>query len=211
MSVYTNSISTPARRIACCFGLAIAFSFLFAYCDPPRHEIYPSEIVKITGIFNDVDGLLNLGDTLRFQIQVPDTLFASSGPVVVGSVQRAEFLMDICRLDTVAKRVVLLQPPLYWAGPGQVSASNTTTFLLRSATKPYQLDLHFTPDKKGLYFIGITGQMGQLRANNGFAARILVAFDLANRNTGWAEPFLGSSWANDVRFREAGGYVFRVI
>jgi hypothetical protein len=195
----------PERLLVCWLAM------LFVACDPvPHEELYPSQTATIIGKLNSKTGAIPLGDTLSLYLEIPDTLNTNPGQVVITSLQRAEVFIDVHLIDTVGNRGLLLKPPLYWTSLGQISPSNSTAFIFSSATKPYQLKIHFKAAARGLYFFGVSSQRGKIKANNGFVANLIVNFDLPSRYTELAEPYLGTDWANGIRFRDAGGYVFRV-
>ena len=59
--------------------------------------------------------------------------------------------------------------------------------------------------------MGVLSQSGRFLINNGFEAKLVVDFDVADRHIWMAAPYFGQAWANEALIREPGVFVFRVI
>ena len=190
--------------------ILVTLALYLTSCDPDNKDIFNPERVKISGTFNNVSESIALGDTIKLNIELPDTVVSNGRGYFVQSLQKSEFSMDISKLDTINKRSILISPPAYFTTNGSISPTSSLHFSLSKAAKPFRLTINFKPTEKGIYYFGVTSQAGQLKINNSFEARLVVGFDVPDKHIYLAEPFAGLDWANEARTREPGIYVFRV-
>lgn len=188
----------------------ILVSVLLISCDPDNKDIFNLESVKISGSINNINEIMVLGDTLKIDLQLPDTIINSSGVVSVQSLQKAQFYMRILKVDTINNRVISISPPLYWTTKGNISPTNSYDFEFSNNAKPYGVNINFKPSEKGIYYLEVVSQAGQLKINNSYEARLIVTFSVPDKHINLATPYLGSAWANEAMTREYGIYVFRV-
>lgn len=93
-------------------------------CDPDDKPIFNTEEVKLKAIIANTNEVLNLGDTLKLTLQLPDTVTSNSGTHPVKSLQECSFPMSISLVDTTNKKAVLQRPPVYWATQGSIGNNN---------------------------------------------------------------------------------------
>jgi hypothetical protein len=185
---------------------------LLISCDPDNKDIFNTERVKLTATLSDTTEILLLGDTLKISLPLPDTI-TNSQTFIVQSLQRGQFYMSISKIDTINKKPILITPPNYWVTKGNISSTNFLSFEMSKTNKPYGIEIHFKPPSKGLYYLEMTSQPGQLKINNSYEARLFINFNAQNKHFHLAEPFFGQSWVYEVQQivnEGLGVYVFRV-
>ena len=58
-------------------------SVLLFSCDPEKKDIFNTEIVKINAAIESNAENINLGDTLKIKLQIPDTVSTSNGSQII--------------------------------------------------------------------------------------------------------------------------------
>jgi hypothetical protein len=195
------------------FLLIILISF--SSCDPDNKDIFNIEAVKIAATLNNTSQTINLGDTLKITATLPDTIINQTGTFPVQSLQRAQFYMYINKIDTInVGRATLILPPNYWTTRGRISPTNTYSFEFTQNAKPYGVVINFKPTEKGIYYLEVVSQAGQLEINNSYEARLFVNFNVLDKHLTLAAPYLGGqAWLDNAALKDAEGfgkYVFRV-
>ena len=119
--------------------------------------------------------------------------------------------MYINKIDTTMPgRAFLINQPAYWTTKGNISPTNSFDFEFNTNSKPYGVIINFKPPEKGIYYLEVISQAGQLKFNNSYEARLIVNFNVPDKHIQLAAPFLGTAWTNEAMTREFGVYVFRV-
>lgn len=191
----------------------ILVSVLLISCDPDNKDIFNLENVKISGLINNTNQAITLGDTLKINVQLPEIIINSSGTLTVQSLQKAQFYMRILKVDTINNTVTSISPPLYWTTQGTISQTNTYDFEFNNSTKPYGVAIDFKPQQKGIYYLEVVSQAGQLRINSTYESRLYVNFNVPDKHLNLCLPFFGQTWvdaANQSVAEGFGVYVFRV-
>ena len=191
----------------------ILVSVLLISCDPDNKDIFNLESVKISGSINNTNQVIALGDTLKINVQLPDTIINSSGTFPVQSLQKAQFYMRILKVDTINNRVIRIDPPQFWTTQGSISPTNSYDFEFNKNAKPYGVTIHLKPQEKGIYYLEVVSQAGQLKINNKYEARLYVNFNVPDKHLNLCLPFFGQVWvdAGNQHINEGFGiYVFRV-
>ncbi len=200
-------------KIICLCLLAVNI-ILFSSCDPDKKDIFNFENLKLRATLNNTNENINLGDTLKISVQIPDTIFNTSGIFPIQSLQKAQFYMYINKIDTINSSASLMYPPNYWTTYGSISPTNTFSFEFEKTTKPYKVIINFKPQQKGIYYLEVVSQAGQLRINNSFESLLYVNFNVPDKHLNIASQYLGGqSWLNNAIIKDAEGfgkYVFRV-
>jgi hypothetical protein len=75
-------------------------------CDPNNKDIFNTEFVKLNATIESNAENINLGDTLKINLKIPDTVVTNSGTQIIQSLQRAQFGMYINAVDTANRRAV---------------------------------------------------------------------------------------------------------
>jgi len=179
-------------------------------CDPDKKDIFTLEVVKVEATLENNNEIVYLGDTLKMKVQLPDIVIGNSGNVNIESLQKAQFFMYINRIDTVSNTAILIRQPAYWTIKGNISPSNIFDFQFKNDTKPFEVIIYFKPQNKGIYYLEILSQAGQIKLNNTYEARLIVNFNVSDKHLYLATPFFGSAWTNNAQTRDFGTYVFRV-
>ncbi len=199
-------------------ALLTTLILLFSSCDPDKKDIFNTEAVKLKATINNTSETINLGDTLKITVQLPDTIQSNTGVFPVQLLQKAQFYMKLSRIDTIKKIAVLFWPPDYWTTKGSISGTNKFDFMFDKTAKPYGVTIHFKPPQKGLYYLEMVSQAGDIKINNSYEARLFVNFDVPDKHfniLSIISPYFGGQTFYDAFIqRDAQGfgtYFFRVI
>jgi hypothetical protein len=148
---------------------------------------------------------------MKINLSLPDTVVSNTGRIYVQTLQKAQFYMRINKIDTVTiGRATLINQPAYWVTKGSISPTNSFDFEFSNNLKPYGVIINFKPAEKGIYYLEVVSQAGQLKTNNSYEARLIVNFNVPDKHINLASPYLGTEWTNEAMTREFGIYVFRV-
>ncbi len=180
-------------------------------CNPSAGIDFNLETVFIGATLNNTNPTITLGDTLTIKAKLPEVITSTSGNINVKSLQRSYFYMKIFKIDTVNNRASSLQPPLYWTTNGSISNTNGFCFLFNTDNSPYEVIINFKAQVRGIYYLEVVDQAGQIRVNNAYDGGVVVNFNVPSRNINIAAPFATAAWVADAESRVAGTYVFRVI
>ena len=185
-------------------------SLIFSACDPDNKDIFNFEAVKLGATLNTNNQSINLGDTLKINVRLPDTIINATGTFPVQSLQKAQFYMYINKIDTINNKAILVNTNHYWTSYGTISPTNGFDFEFVKASKPFGVVINFKPSQKGIYYLEVVSQAGQLKINNAYESRLYVNFNVPDKHIYLASPYLGTDWTNEAMIREFGVYVFRV-
>ena len=192
--------------------IAVFISICVTSCGPNRSNYYKDDFVSIKGRFNDTNRVIALGDTLKISLQLPDSMQTTLGVVPIQSVQKAFFAMSPRIVDTINKTYNLVNHSNYWTDAGPSNGF----FYFNTTTKPYRSVIYFKPPQKGIYYIEVAPQPGDMKLNNQKQyVGLLVDFDVTNRHLDIVAPHTtdGQGWLNAVANHNArgfGSYAFRV-
>lgn len=163
------------------FPIIIVLSIIFFSCDPPAGQT-ESDFVKLNATLNNAAENIQLGDTLKFKLTLPDNLVTSTRTVTVNSLQEGWYLFDFYLLDTVLKRGVRVSGNSVYISDGHLSANGASVYL-SNANKPYTATLNLIPPTKGIYTLSIVPQPGTLRINNSnVPIGLKVNFDVTDKH-----------------------------
>lgn len=184
---------------------------VFCTCDSNDKNIFNLERVKIGAILNNNNSLINLGDTLKVNVKLPNDLSSSSGVINIQSLQKAQFYMRIFKADTVNNIANVVSRTSFWTSKGSISSTNEFDFEFNNTNIPYEVIINFKPQLKGIYYFEVVSQAGQIKVNNAYEGRLIIDFNVPSRNVNLAAPFFTPAWVAEAQSREFGLYVFRVI
>ena len=198
----------------CIIIICIIFTTVLFACDPGNKAIFNTESVKIRGTFNDTSPSIQLGDTLRIQVYLPDSVQSSTAKIPVQSVQYAQFYMRVYKVDTINNKGIVITYPKYWTSLGGISPTNVFDFVFNNGNRPFGVIFNFKPSEKGLYYLEVASQPGILKINNNYEARLFVNFDVADKHLALVSPYFGGqAWLDAANNNDAlgfGVYAFRV-
>lgn len=180
-------------------------------CNPSAGIDFNLETVIIGATLNNTNSTITLGDTLIIKAKLPDVVSSTSGIINVKSLQRSQFYMRIFKIDTVNNRASSLQPPLFWTSKGSISSTNAFNYLFNTNAAPYEVIINFKAQVRGIYYLEVVDQAGQIKVNDSYDGSLIVNFNVPSRNINIAAPFATAAWVADAESRVAGTYVFRVI
>ena len=193
----------------------IIISVLLFSCDPDKKDIFNTEIVKVFATVESNSENILLGDTLKIKLKIPDTLITSSSTQIVQNLQRGQFGMVINAVDTGNRRATGIRPPLIWLTKG--TTEGDLSYICNTNQKPYEVNINFKPQTKGLYYLEIISQAGQFRINNSYEARLVVNFNVPNKHLNILSiisPYFGGQLFYDAVLQRVaegfGTYFFRV-
>ena len=153
---------------------------IFFSCDPDKKDIFNTEVVKINATIESNTEKINLGDTIKIKLLIPDTVTTSGSRQIIQTLQRGQFGMTCNLIDTANKKAVFMNSPNIWLTKG--SREGNLSFIANTNAKPYEVVVCFKPPVKGLFLIEIISQAGQFKINNNYEARLLVNFNVPNKH-----------------------------
>ncbi len=184
-------------------------------CDPDKKDIFNTEVVKINATIESNTENINLGDTIKIKLLIPDTVTTSGSRQIIQTLQRGQFGMTCNLIDTTNKKAVFMNSPNIWITKG--SREGNLSFIANTNAKPYEVVVCFKPPVKGLFLIEIISQAGQFRINNNYEARLLVNFNVPNKHLNILSiiaPYFGGQPFYDAAIQKDndgfGNYYFRV-
>ena len=191
--------------------LALSILLMASSCDPDAKDIYNDQYVKVKAEISNPNTILNLGDTLKISLKLPDTVSNGTTNYVVNSLQKGDFSLQINKIDTVTNNPILVPTNSYWVTKGNLIS--LFGYYLSTTNKPYELLINFKPQEKGIYYLEVVTQAGDLKINNNYSARFFVDFNIINRHLELVYPFYGQTGVdgfNQNISRGFGVYAFRV-
>ncbi len=198
-----------------CFLLIVICIGIYS-CDPPPQ--YHDTFVKLQATINDSSETIHLGDTLKFDLTLPDTLFASTQTgfetIPVNSVQRVDYPFCLYLIDTTSSTISVKRIN----GNQATFATNGTSddgVQVRMAVhgRPYTVTLNVVPPSRGLYNLYIPQMLGNIGLNNR-NQYVGLALNFKVRNKHWYlfDPYNPgfSDGIAEADYNGFGCYLFRV-
>lgn len=184
-------------------------------CDPPRLNL--TSHVKLKANINNTNEVINLGDTIKIRLVLPDTLHTEENETIpVTSLQDGYYVADIFKIDTVLKKSNYISVAEYFVSEGSISGGNSPggkVFGLTKSTKPFVVTLNIVPANKGIYSIVVHSQPDNLRINgNDQPIGSITGFNVVDCHFMLLNPYHPEIVADSVRIKQEGfGYYnFRV-
>jgi len=195
--------------------LLIVITVIYS-CQPPRQ--YHDTFVKLQATINDSSETIHFGDTLKFTLTLPDTLFAStqtgSETIPVNSIQRVDYPFCLYQIDTTAptisvKRINGNQATFATNG----NSEDGGQVIMSVHGKPYTVTLNVVPPSKGLYYIQIPQMLGNIGVNNrNQYIGLVLNFKVNNKHWYLFDPY-NPGFSNGIVSTDYDGfgyYLFRV-
>ena len=161
----------------------------FCSCNPNAGKELVNDNVQLNASFSNTNLSFPLGDTLRISLKLPDTLNGSLRTQTVQSLQRGFYAMYINKVDTINRRAILIQPPLYWLTKG--TKEGNFSFVMNTDTKPYEVIINFKPQEKGLYYLEVIAQPGVLKINGNSESNLIVNFSAIDKHLTLVSNYFG--------------------
>lgn len=146
--------------------------------------------VKLLVTLNDTAAVLQLGDTLKMTLTIPDTLKTISkadgvvSDLFIYSLQRCGYHFTFYNIDTVTNFALrITDPSKIFVTSGSlesISGVNTT-----NVNKPFNAVLNLIPPYKGLFYVQFDRQENYFTANNTFNAGTRFNFNVSDKH--WVE------------------------
>jgi hypothetical protein len=191
------------------------FAILFIACNPQAGKPAIYEAIKLQATISNTNENINLGDTLKITLKLPDTVVSNLRNIAVQTLQRATFGLSVMKYDTINKRVKNVLSPNVWVTAG--STEGLLSYVLNNNTKPYQVIINVKPIEKGLYRFEVVQKAGTLKFNN-IETNLLVGFNVPDYHydiLSIVAPYFGGQPYYDgfvqVNNESFGVYFFRVI
>lgn len=184
--------------------------FLIASCDPPNDELFNDQSVKLNATLNNTNEVINLGDTLKFTLTIPDIVVSNTQSVSVSTLQEGFYYLRALKIDTVTKLVNLVQQTDIFMSAGE---KNGPSVYCSKAAKPFESLLNFKPSSKGIYYFEIVTQPGRLKVNNSYSANLIVNFAVADKHHVMLDSYFGNGFlaaATQIDQQGFGIYGFKV-
>ncbi len=198
----------------CFFLIAVCISSFSCHTTRQYHDT----AVNFLATINDSSETISFGDTLKFTLTLPDTLFANAqtgfDTIPVNSVQRVDFPFRFHQIDTASTTTSVKRIN----GNEATFATNGTSddgAQVRMAVhgKPYTVTLNVVPPSKGLYNIFIPQMLGNIGVNNR-SQYVGLALNFKVRNKHWYlfDPYNPgfSDGIAEADYNDFGSYLFRV-
>ena len=191
--------------------------FIAGSCDSNNKDIFETEFVKLKGDLNNTDESINLGDTLKFSLTLPNIITGSTQTVTVSSLQEAFYGYRIFRIDTVNRTVFGDAKLKFYLNPGIDNSCQTcfTGFAYMQKTAlTYGCTLNIIPEIRGVFYLEIIPQPGRLKVNNNYEAGLLINFNVPDKHHTMLDSYFGNNGflagAIERDQRGYGIYGFRV-
>lgn len=200
---------------------SIFLLLLGSACDPDRN-IAGTYHFKVKGTLNNTLETIRLGDTLKFEVNLPPTVTATtldgqSKTETINSLQRAFYGFHLFRIDTANRRVYSYTGdsmkinynlnPGYQINPCHLCYGGSAYF--QNTSPPFMCTLNMIPQVKGLFYLEIDLQEGSFKINNNFEGLFSVSIDVADKHLQLADAYL-PGFANAVNQSGKSVYCFRV-
>ena len=201
--------------------LFLLFILSISGCDPDYNPAGTYH-ATIKGNINNTAESITLGDTLKFEVKWPDTIFSKT-PLgdtrtdVVNSLQYAWYGYRIFRIDTINRKVYTTvgdsTKVIFFFNPGYENTPCLPCYSgsawLQNNTKPYKCILNLVPQVKGVFYLEIKRQAGPFKINNNFEGLFTVSFDVPDNHLGLVDTYL-PGFANAINQAGMSVYCFRV-
>lgn len=107
----------------------------------------------------------------------------------------------------MTNRVTMPNSSSIWATSGSISNTNSFDYIFSSSAKPYRCTINFKPQEKGLYYLEVVPQAGDIKVNNNYEARLFINFNVADKHHDLLAKFLGGqAYLNAIAYLDAKGF-----
>jgi hypothetical protein len=174
----------------------LAFIFQSALCEPPDDCAEPDcgnspILLNLVATLSDSSTVFRVGDTLRFNLKIPDTLVTNMGTYYLGYIQHAVFSLGYSSNDRWGDSTSPTNLPLpVIVTKGSTKGSPNYTF---DGNK--ELELFFVFPKKSRYIISVSPQPYRciIVDKKGNKILMMLAVDFNNNGNGdlllsWLKP-----------------------
>jgi hypothetical protein len=160
-------------------GLAIIPFLQSSTCKKNTYKY--ADAVKLKATLSDTSETINLGDTMKVTLTIPDILVTETGQnTFVSSLQKGEFVIACNRIDTINRWAVSLNNTNGFFVSEGTNVGGTVS--IRNISRPYRVVVNFIPPQRGYYYIEILPQPGKLNVNNDLNYGLKVDFNVINKH-----------------------------
>jgi hypothetical protein len=160
--------------------LCLVFAF-FNACEPSRRECtdptcLSSPIsVNLKAKLSDSASTFRVGDTLKLNLKIPDTLSTNQGNFNVGSVQNVELFISYLSSKTFGDSTTVPELPPIIVSKGSVLSNGGRIFRFKDNR---ELELLFVFPKKSNYYIAVSPQPQRLEITDKNGAKYLLMLNV---------------------------------
>lgn len=165
--------------------LFLLFTFIINACDPPRfcnepNCLYTDVGTEIKAVMSgNLDSIIKIGDTIRLQMNLPETLATNFGNLIFGTLYKKSFFgLQSYSFDSVSKDYTFKGFSEFDEILLKYGQGNTTTDYWQTQSREYES--LFIPKIKGKYIIELTGGRIEMQERNGKEWAINFAISLGN-------------------------------
>lgn len=194
------------------FIVAFAFAtYLLISCDPPR-DMYQQGIFTIPVTVVDPKDSINLGDSICFIFDIPDTITINGSHIhpFYGNDDGVSITLEVSKMDTTlgGETMGFTQDCAVYAAPGNVQG-RSGLIIGRTGNNKLFSKYYLIPKKKGVYFLS-NPQPGYFSINNeGIKGRVLYTIDVPDKHhtllINTARPQNRASFQAFIQAEEAKG------
>jgi hypothetical protein len=170
----------------------LAFIFQSSLCEPPVDCTDPkcgnSPIsLNLVATLSDSSTVFRVGDTLRFNLKIPDTLVTNMGTYYLGYIQNAVFSLHYVNKDRFGDSTISADFPPVIVTKGSTKGRPNYMF-----DNNRELELLFVLPKKSQYYIGVSSQPQRCIIVDKKGNKTLIMFSVDFNNNGNGDLYL--SW-----------------
>ncbi len=159
--------------------LSILPFLLSSTCKKDKYR--DADSVKLKATLSDTSEMIQLGDTLKITLTIPEVLVTELGQnTFVQSVNEGLYIIGCSMIDTVNRRAVYVNNPSNFFVTEGVNIGGN--LYVSTTNKPYKSVLNIVPPQKGYYKLEITPQPGKLYVNTGSFYGLKVNFNVTNKH-----------------------------
>lgn len=171
-----------------------------------------TENVRLKADFNNTNEVLNLGDTLKVTLTIPNSITSESGVInSVSSVQEGLYNFTLYQIDTVTRIGTRIRTTANISvSKGSIDSYLASVYV--STNSPFNSVLNIIPTTKGIYYVQITG-VGSLKINNSYQSFLKVKFNTLDIHNAMMSGYLGTDFGNSMLASQNNGigiYGFKV-
>ena len=170
-----------------------------------------SEYVRLSASLNDTAAVINLGDTLKVKLMIPDLVVSESGQTVnVNSVQQGLYSFIFYQFDTLTHRATRIRnSDAISVSKGSID-SYLSSIYVSSFGYPYESILNIVPAAKGIYYLEINDK-GSLKVNNSYESYLRVNFNVQDIHNDIMTQYSSADIGNAMQESQTNGVGFYVF
>lgn len=170
-----------------------------------KNQYYNPEVVVLSATLNNTAETINLGDTLKFKLTVPDVLLSTTQSVPVNNLQSAFYTFVLYKIDTLTKMGTRITGNNIFTTEG---STNGYSVYVSNNNKPFNAILNILPSERGIYYMEVIHVPGTIKVNNSYEAALRVKFAITNIHSTMMAYYLSPAFAGSMDQSQNEGYGF---